>query len=49
MNKYEILTTSMRKIIVTANTSDEAWKIASSQFKDWEVIMITSFKINIYD
>lgn len=48
MNKYEILTTSMRKIIVTAGSSEEAEKIASGQFKDeHETVMMTSSISNL--
>jgi len=42
MKKFEITTTSMRKIIVTARNSDEAEKIASGQFKDeYETVLMT--------
>ena len=49
MKKFEITTTNMRKIIVTAKTVNEAEKIASGQLEDMEVIMMTSFKSNLTD
>jgi len=48
MQKYQITTTSMRKIIVTAGSSKEAEKIASGQFKDeHETVMMTSSMENL--
>ena len=48
MKKFEITTTSMRKIIVSANSSEEAEKIASGQFKDeHETVMMTSSITNL--
>ena len=45
MKKYEITTTAMRKIIVSANSSEEAIRIASGQFKgERESVMMISSK-----
>jgi len=44
MKNYEITTTSMRKIILSAKNSKDAEKIASNQLMDMEYIMMISVK-----
>jgi len=46
MSKYTILTTSMRKIIVSSSSEEEAMRVAESQYDEWEVLMMISRNIN---
>jgi len=45
--EYEVTTTNMRKIIVDVDNENEAVNVASSQFKDWESVMMISSNGNI--
>jgi hypothetical protein len=47
MKNFQILTTRMRKIIITANSPGEAEKIAWSQYEDGEVLMMISSHTSI--
>lgn len=42
MKKYEILYTSMRKVIVELENDEQAEFLAEKEKKDWEAVMMIS-------